>query len=65
MNNTVGRGDGAGAAEAMGSISMPFHSTVYSAPDQLPSAVSRADSDTATRNVSRIISERKAGRSHW
>ncbi len=65
MNSTVGFGDGAGSAGATRSISMPFHNTVYSAPVQLPSAVSRADSDTATRNVSRIISERSAGRSHW
>jgi len=52
--------DGAGAADAMGSISMPFQRTVYSAPVQLPAAVRRAASDTATRNVSLIISERSA-----
>ena len=65
MNNTVGRGDGAGGVDAMRSISIPFHRTVYSAPDQLTAAVSRADSDTATLNVSRIMSERSAGRNHW
>jgi hypothetical protein len=62
--NAAGRSVGVGSAAALRSTSIPFHSTTYSASYQFARAVSSADSDTTTRELSRAIIDLSAGRVH-